>query len=219
MKTKAKKTTPEKDDARRPDPDAAEAASAKEAGAAETAPTTTEPPAQTGPRPVVAPLVPAQPAADERLLRVMADLDNLRKRTLRERTEAYRQGQADLLRALLSVLDHLDLALAAATADDAPNAVVDGFRIAAEELAGVLGRFGLTPVDAAGQAFDPHRHEAISMMSTADVPEGHVARQVRRGYRLGDKLLRPAQVIVASGPSAAAAEGPDRNQAASDDKG
>jgi molecular chaperone GrpE len=145
---------------------------------------------------------------DERFLRLLADFENFRKRVLREKSDAYRQAHEDLMRGLLSVLDHLDLAVAAAETHNAEGPVVDGFRLVGDELLGVLQKYGLKPEDAAGARFDHAVHEAIAYQPSAEVPKDHIIRQTRRGYRLGDRLLRAAQVIVSNGPSAGPAEKP-----------
>ncbi len=141
----------------------------------------------------------------DRCLRLQADFENYRRRVLREREETARRAQQGLMEDLLPVLDHLDLAMQAAADHAADNGVVEGFRMVAEQLRGVLGRYGLEAVEADGAVFDPVWHEAISHIPSADVAENAVIQQTRRGYKLGEFLLRPAQVVVSSGPAAAAA--------------
>lgn len=143
---------------------------------------------------------PEVDAIRERLLRLQADFENFRKRTLREKNELYRQANEDLMLELLPVLDHLDLALAAAREHGADEAFVEGFRLVSEQMLAALQKFGLNPIDAGHDVFDPNRHEAISHLASDEIPENHVMTQVRRGYALGDRLLRPAQVVVSSGP-------------------
>jgi len=141
-------------------------------------------------------------ALKDRFLRLQADMDNLRKRTLKEKTETYRRANEDIMTELIPVLDHLDLALGAAEAGDVSSAhaaVVDGFKLVAEQFMAVLRKFGVEPIDAQGQMFDVSKHEAVSHMQSETVPEGVVIAQTRRGYALGDKLLRPAQVVVSAG--------------------
>jgi molecular chaperone GrpE len=136
---------------------------------------------------------------NERLLRLQADFDNFRKRTLRERDELYRRANEDLMEALLDVLDHLDLALKSAEEHNESGAVVDGFKLVAGQMADTLGKFGLKPIDTAGEEFDPHLHEAVSHLPSDDVAENGVMAEVRRGYLLGERLLRAARVVVSSG--------------------
>ena len=150
----------------------------------------------------------------DRLLRLQADFDNYRKRVQREKNELYRRANEDIMMELLPVLDHLDIALEAAETHDAPDAFVEGFRLVSEQLVAALGKFGLKPVDAEGEAFDVNLHEAVSHLPSPDVPEEHVMNQVRRGYKLSDFLLRPAQVVVSSGPPGDSATQADTNEQA-----
>ncbi len=144
----------------------------------------------------------ALPAESQQLLRLRADFENYRKRVLREKDELYQRANMDLLGELLPVLDNLDMAFAAVQGGG-NDAVVQGFKLVGEQMLGVMARFGLKPVDAEGQAFDHRVHEAIAHLPSAEVAENHVIAQTRRGYMLGERLLRPAQVVVSSGPPAA----------------
>mgnify|MGYP001611873967 CR=1 FL=1 len=143
--------------------------------------------------------------ADERYLRLMADFENFRKRTLREKNDLYRTANEDFLLELLPVLDHMELALDSARKGQAGPGVLDGFTLVSEQLSAVIKKFGVTPIEADGQAFDPVLHEAISHLASDTVPDNVVIQQTRRGYMLGDKLLRPAQVVVSSGRARPAA--------------
>ncbi len=136
----------------------------------------------------------------DRYVRLMAEFENFQKRTRREQAEWTVRAQEELAGRLLSVLDHMEKGLESAVAHDAGAAVVDGFRLVYDELIGVLGRSGLVPIDAEGEPFDPECHEAVSFLPHGEVPAHHVAVQIRRGYRFADRLLRPAQVVVSSGP-------------------
>lgn len=147
----------------------------------------------------------AAQAEDNRNLYVhaMADLDNFRKRAARERQDAVKYANESLLNKIIPVLDSFEMALAAT--DSAHAAVRDGVKMILDQLRGALGEAGLEEIDAAGQVFDPSLHEAVSMQETADVADGHVVHQLRKGYRLNDRLLRPATVVVARAPSASPA--------------
>ncbi|MBU4201321.1 MAG: nucleotide exchange factor GrpE [Kiritimatiellae bacterium] len=137
----------------------------------------------------------------DQLLRLRADFDNFRKRTLREKTELYDMAASELMLELLPVLDHLQLGIQAATTHKADKAIQEGLQLIFDQLMGVLMKFGLTPFDAEKQPFDPARFEAISRMASDKEPEDMVLAQTRPGYMLGNKLLRPAQVVVSSGPA------------------
>ena len=138
----------------------------------------------------------------DRLLRLQADFDNFRKRTLREKNELYKRANEDLMEEVLPVLDHMDMALEAAQKHDELGALTDGFRLVGEQLKSSLEKFGLTAIEAEGQPFDPNLHEAIAHVPSESAPEDVVTAQVRTGYKLGNRLLRAARVVVSSGPIA-----------------
>lgn len=148
-----------------------------------------------------APEAEAPPAVDDRYLRLQADFDNYRKRVLREKDEIYRRANQDIMEELLPVIDHIGLAFGSAGESHQHDPVVEGFRLVADQLMGVLSKFGLSPIETEGQEFDPNLHEAILHMPSPDVAENLIVSQVRCGYRLGERLLRAAQVVVSSGPA------------------
>lgn len=137
----------------------------------------------------------------DQMLRTAADLENFKKRAARERLEAIKFANESLLEKLIPVLDNFDMALAAA---NAPNTSVGslqaGINMIQQQLKSAMADAGLEEIDARGQAFDPNLHEALSQQETTEVPEGHVAQQVRKGYKLRERLLRPASVLVAKAP-------------------
>lgn len=137
----------------------------------------------------------------DRLLRTAADLDNFRKRAAREKEDAVRFAGASLVERLLSVLDSLELGLAAADGSADAATIAEGMRMTFNQLATALREEGLEAIDATGAPFDPHQHEAVSALESADAPEGHVIQQLRKGYRFRDRLIRPASVVVAKAPS------------------
>ena len=167
--------------------------------------------------PVVVELTPEQieelktraAKADEywdRLLRTAADLENFKKRAARERTEAAQYANVALLLKLLPVLDHFEMARANTQSPDVPQnglaALQAGITLIQQQLKGILAATGLEEIDANGKPFDPMLHEAVSQMETNDAPEGQVVQQIRKGYKLRDRLLRPAAVVVARKPAA-----------------
>jgi molecular chaperone GrpE len=139
----------------------------------------------------------------ERLLRTTADFDNFKKRAARERTEAAQSASIALLQKLIPILDNFEMALAAAqTAQGEKLASLQaGVAMIHQQFKNVLLETGLEEVDASGQPFDPALHEAVSEQESADVPEGHVLQQLRKGYKLKERLLRPATVVVAKKPA------------------
>ena len=136
-------------------------------------------------------------------LRSQADLDNYRKRAAREKEEAFRFANASLVEQLLPILDNFELGLSAAREAAAPSALLDGMGMILRQLQDVLRDAGVQAVEAEGTEFDPNIHEAITQEASDTAPEGQVLRQLRRGYRLRERLLRPANVIISSGPAKA----------------
>ena len=136
----------------------------------------------------------------DRLLRGQAEWDNSRKRILKEKEDAVRYAGEALMERLLPVLDNFEMGLQAAkTATDA-KAIAQGFEMALAQLQQVLREAGVEPIDAVGHPFDPHRHEALGNQESTEHPEGQVLSQIRKGYKLKDRLLRPASVFVAKAP-------------------
>jgi molecular chaperone GrpE len=141
----------------------------------------------------------------ELLLRTTADFDNFKKRAARERQEAIRYANESLLQKLIPVLDSFDMAAnataAANTTDGASQSLQAGVSMILSQLRSALAEGGLEEIDAANKVFDPNFHEAVAQQETADVPEGQVVQQLRKGYKLRDRLLRPATVVVAKKPA------------------
>ena len=134
--------------------------------------------------------------ADERHLRLLADFDNFRRRAAKECESAQREGRRAALLPLLPVLDTLERALQTGSSD---REFYDGVAATRRLFVAALREAGAEPIDAVGQPFDPNLHEAIAAVSADEtVAPGTVVREVRRGWRLGDELLRPAGVIVAT---------------------
>ena len=140
----------------------------------------------------------------ERLLRATADFDNFKKRAAREKIEAAQYANHSLIQKLLPVLDNFEMALAAAqnAEGDKLAALQSGVAMIQQQLKAALAETGLEEIDALGKPFDPNRHEAISEQESAEVAEGNVMQQLRKGYKLKDRLVRPATVIVAKKPAA-----------------
>ena len=138
----------------------------------------------------------------DRLLRTAADFDNYKKRATRERQDAVKFANEGIIGTLLPILDNFEMALAAtATSQDpAIQALQSGVSMIQQQLKKALSDAGLEEVDATNKTFDPNLHEAVSQQESADVPEGHVLQQLRKGYKLRDRLLRPASVVVAKKP-------------------
>ena len=134
---------------------------------------------------------------DDRLLRLAADFENYKKRAARERQEYVALANERLIAELIPILDDLERALAAAEEHQEAQ-LEEGVRLVHRSLAGLLERHGVKPIETDGQ-FDPHVHEAL-LSQPSDAPEGTVIEVVQKGYKLGDRVLRPARVVVA-GPA------------------
>ena len=139
----------------------------------------------------------------DRLLRALAEADNIRRRTQREREDYVRYANESLLRDLIPVLDNLDRALEAARSSG--GGVVAGVELIQREFLKVLERAGVTRYSAVGQVFDPTRHEAISRVISADAAPDSVVAETLPGYLLNGRVLRPALVAVAAAPDEDAA--------------
>jgi molecular chaperone GrpE len=148
-------------------------------------------------------------AAKDRMLRVAADADNIRKRALKERDESIKFGQEGLLRDLLPALDNLERTLAHVPADvEDPviKGLQEGLSMVLKQFQDSLERNALTGFSAVGEMFDPSRHEALSNKESNEVAPGTVVEEMHRGYMLHDRLLRPALVVVACPPGEACVE-------------
>jgi molecular chaperone GrpE len=131
------------------------------------------------------------------LLRLRAEFDNYKRRAERERGETIQFASAELMRELLNVLDSFDLAFRNASSDKADTAEI--LQLVYKQFLDALGRFGLKPIEAKGQPFNPNFHQAVSTVATDEVPENTVVEEMRRGYTLNGKLLRAAMVSVSAG--------------------
>jgi molecular chaperone GrpE len=143
----------------------------------------------------------------DKLLRTLADMENLRKRLEREKAEATLYAASNFARDLLSVADNFSRALAAVTpeqraaADEMSSNLVAGIEVTERELINVLERHGIRRIDAMGQKFDPNMHQAMFEVPTADHPAGTVVQVMQNGYAIGTRCLRPALVGVAKAPA------------------
>ena len=132
-------------------------------------------------------------------LRAVAELDNLRKRAARDREEISTRIKANLIGDLLPTMDAFRLGMEDARKREEAKDVVDGFAMVLTQLESVLGENGLSLIDPCGEPFDPNLHEAVARENSEDVDEGLVLSTVRVGYKLGERLLRPAAVVISEG--------------------
>ena len=156
----------------------------------------------------------AEPASEESLLkqiqadldrfrdlalRSQADFENFRKRASREKEDAVKYANASFLEKLIPSLDNFELGLNAARSSAENSPILAGMDMVAKQLTDFLLGSGVEPINAEGQPFDPNLHEAVAQEASASLAEGVVIRQLRRGYKLRDRLLRPATVVVSKG--------------------
>ena len=132
-------------------------------------------------------------------LRTVAELDNLRKRAARDREEISTRIKANLIGDLLPTMDAFRLGMEDARKREEAKGVVDGFAMVLTQFESVLGENGLSLIDPCGDPFDPNLHEAVARENSEDVDEGLVLSTVRVGYKLGERLLRPAAVVISEG--------------------
>jgi len=138
----------------------------------------------------------------DKWVRLTADFDNYKKRALRDKTESLKYANEALIERLLPVLDNFDAALVAMNNDagGSVDSLKMGVNMISKQLRDLLTDFGLSEVEALGQAFDHNFHEAVSQKATDEAPEGQVVEQLRKGYKLKDRLVRAASVVVAKAP-------------------
>ena len=172
-------------------------------------PQPTPPEPQTPPQDSVPAPVPSpdeQTAAEiaslkDQLLRARADFENSRKRLVREKEESLRYANQSILADLLPLLDHLELGLQAATSAKDAASVVNGVKLIQTQFERFLTEHGVTPIDALGKPFDTNWHEALGQEPAPGKSEGTILHLRRRGFKIGDRLLRPASVITAAPPT------------------
>jgi molecular chaperone GrpE len=190
--------------------DAAAAKYGQHAGEPTEPPELTETAEPAAPSPVQA-LEADVAALKDQLLRAHAEMDNVRKRAERERLYTQKYAVSKFARDMLAVADNLERALAAVpteTADPIIKGLLDGLTVTERGLAGALERHGVKRIEAEGTAFDPHQHQAVMEHQDPSVASGTIVRVFEAGYSIGDRVLRPASVVVAKG-------GPKAERAAS----
>lgn len=139
--------------------------------------------------------------ANERVLRVQAELENYRKRARREMEDERRYAIIPLARDLIQVVDNLERAIEAAGQSDTDQGLLEGVKMVAAQLDAVLSQHQCVRIAAVGEPFDPNQHEAIGQEPSSEHPAGTVSRAFQSGYKLHERVIRPAQVFVSSGPT------------------
>jgi molecular chaperone GrpE len=139
-------------------------------------------------------------AQGERLLRLQAEMQNLRNRTSREIADERKYAALPVVTDLLPVVDNIDRAIEAAEKAGEAENLLAGFRLVKQQLHSILSRHECVPIPAENEVFDPNFHQAILQQPSAEVPAAHVMMVTQQGYKMHDRVVRPAQVIVSSGP-------------------
>lgn len=165
--------------------------------------------AQTEPTPEekISQLDEALAAANDKYLRLQAEFQNYRKRAAKEISAARAFGAEDAITPFLQVFDHFNMAVQAATTSDNMDAIRQGLQMILDEYDKALKELGVVRFDAAGADFDPEIHEAMAHEPSDSIAEGKVVKQWNCGYRLGERLIRPATVVVSSGPARSETDG------------
>ncbi len=135
--------------------------------------------------------------AQDRVLRLAAELDNTRKRLEREKSEGISYANESIMRQLIDVIDNLERAIEHGEKDESCDGLLDGVRMTHKGFIDLLAKFGAAPFDSVGSSFDPNRHEAVFQEQSRDYPDMTVTKEFQKGYTLRDRLLRPARVGVA----------------------
>ena len=151
----------------------------------------------------------------ELYLRALADMENLRKRSQREKEDLAKFSNETLLREVLPVLDNLERAVEHAVQDEATNGLLEGVRMTLDQFGKVLEKFHVLPVESIGQVFDPAVHQAMGQVETEEFPANTVAQEMLKGYLLNGRLLRPSMVMIAKAPVVQEQDPSDQN---TDDK-
>ena len=141
----------------------------------------------------------------DRMIRIAADFDNWRKRARTDQVDGEMQAKESVLRDFLEIVDSLERATVswADGKEIDAKSVRDGIELVLRQFRSKLERYDVKPIDAAGVPFDPRMHEAVSQVPSAAVTPGSVLHELQKGYLIGERLLRPAMVVVAAAPSAA----------------
>lgn len=137
----------------------------------------------------------------DRFLRISAEFDNYKKRNLRETADFKKYANETLLKNLLNVVDNLERAMDVSAKNADNKGLIDGVELTVAEILKIFANFGVTPIEAVGQPFDPALHQAMQQEESTDFPDNTVTQEFQKGYRFHDRLLRPAMVIVAKNSS------------------
>ena len=170
------------------------------------------PPAQPGQEEALAAKTEEIKRLQDRLLRLQAEFENYKKRMAREKVEFLKFANESLLLEFLPVLDNLERALVSPRAEASFAALADGVEMIVRLFRSTLEKFGVKPMEAVGQPFDPSLHQAVAQLKSSDGPENHVVDEIQKGYFLEGRVLRAAMVRVSRADSAEPGDGPTREE-------
>lgn len=139
--------------------------------------------------------------AEDRAIRAQAELENFRRRMRREMEDQRKFSNQGLISDMLPVIDNVYRAISAASKNEASSGMLEGFLMVAQQLISTLNKYECYRIDAVGEVFDPNQHEAISQMPSNEIAQGAVIQVVQEGYKLHERVIRPSQVIVSTGPA------------------
>ncbi len=159
--------------------------------------------AEKAPEQMVEQLTAQVEQANDQVLRAQAELENFRKRTRRDMEDERRYASLPLMRDLLAVVDNMQLALDAAEKSDGAAGLLEGVKMVVDQFTSALSQHDCVRIEGVGSPFDPNHHEAIGQEPTDEFPPNSVAREMRVGYMLHDRVIRPSQVFVSIAPTAA----------------
>lgn len=142
----------------------------------------------------------------EQYLRTLADMENLRKRTQRDKEELAKFANESILREILSVVDNLERAIEHAEQADKNDGLLEGVQMTLTQFSQLLSRFGVEPIESLGKPFDPAFHQAMGQLESEEHQVNTVVQQIQKGYQLNNRLLRPAFVMLAKAPTITEAE-------------
>ncbi len=138
-------------------------------------------------------------AAADMMLRLAAEMDNYKKRVMKERESLIKYGSQGMLQELLPMLDNFQRAIESANKSKDFDSFLEGVEMIFKQMCEALGRKGVSPIDAVGETFDPNIHEAVTQVTSEEYPENIVAEELQKGYMLHDRVVRPAMVAVSKG--------------------
>ena len=152
---------------------------------------------------------------NDKYLRLAAEFDNYKRLAQRDQRDQIRFGNEQLLKELLPVVDNLERAINASRNGGSPDVLIQGVDLTLKQLTGALARFHVKPVETVGQPFDPATHQAVTSVASEKIAEQHVVDEFQRGYRLHDRILRPAMVSVSTGQAQDGAPGTNKTTGSS----